>query len=103
MSALIARYKKQYDMLIIDTPPVLHMPDARLLGRMSDAVVLVLRAGRTCRDAAQAARLRLSEDRTRVLGVILNDWNPKTSANSFYGHYDANYYKRYYEPRSDIS
>lgn len=96
MPGLIARYKKQYDMVIIDTPPMLQMSDARLLGRMSDAVVLVVRAGRTSRDGAAAARQRFDEDRTRVLGVVLNDWNPKSSPNGYYGTYNSNYYKNYH-------
>jgi len=96
MPGLIARYKKEYDMVIIDTPPMLQMPDARLLGRMSDAVVLVVRAGRTSRDGALAARQRLTGDRTRVLGVVLNDWDPKSSPNGYYGSYNTHYYKSYY-------
>jgi len=91
MPGLIARYKKEYDMVIIDTPPMLQMPDARLLGRMSDAVVLVVRAGRTSRDGASAARQRLTADHTRVLGVVLNDWNPESSSKGYYGYGYKNY------------
>lgn len=79
LATLIANWKRQYDMVIIDTPPMLRMPDARLLARVSDAVVLVVRAGQTSRDGALCVRQRFAEDRTRVLGTILNDWNPKTS------------------------
>jgi Mrp family chromosome partitioning ATPase len=62
-------------------------PDARVLGRMADAVVMVNRAGHTTRDAAVAAQHRFSEDQTRVLGTILNDWDPSTSPNGYYGYY----------------
>jgi succinoglycan biosynthesis transport protein ExoP len=93
MLSLIAHYKEQFDMVIIDTPPMLQVPDARLLGRISDAVVLIVRAGLTTRDAAVAARNRFAEDGTRILGVVLNDWNPKSSPEGSYGYYKASHDK----------
>jgi capsular exopolysaccharide synthesis family protein len=88
MPFLISRYREQFDMVLIDTPPMLAMPDARVLGRMADAVVLIARAGRTGRDAIQAAFRRFVEDHTPVLGTILNDWNAKSSAYKYYAaHY----------------
>jgi succinoglycan biosynthesis transport protein ExoP len=84
MPSLIARYKERFDMILIDTPTMLSMPDARILGRMADAVVLFARAGRTTRDAIQAAFRRFVEDHTPVLGIILNDWNVKSSAYKYY-------------------
>lgn len=86
-------------MIFIDTPPMLQIPDARVIGRLTDGVILVVRANRTTRDAAMAARGRLREDGTHVLGTVLNDWNPKQSAGGYYGYYDGHYgksYKRYY-------
>jgi len=66
---------------------MLMMPDARLLGRMADAVVLIARIGRTGRDAIQAAFRRFVEDHTPVLGVVLNDWDAKSSAYKYYAAY----------------
>jgi succinoglycan biosynthesis transport protein ExoP len=82
---LLAKLKKEFDMVIIDTPPMLQMPDARVLGRLADAVILVTRAGHTTRDAAMAANQHFAKDRTRVLGTILNDWDPKTTLPGYYG------------------
>ena len=87
LSELFAKLKIQFDMVLIDTPPMLHMADARLVGRVADAVVLVARAGQTTRDAILAAYQRFSEDRIRVLGTILNDWDPKHSPAGYYGYY----------------
>ena len=99
MPRLIAHYKEQFEMIVIDSPPLLHMPDARVLGRMADGVVLVTRAGQTLREAAVAARDRLQQDQTPVLGVILNDWNPKSSPDGYYGNYNAAVLKKYSNPR----
>jgi capsular exopolysaccharide synthesis family protein len=91
ITELLKRYREEFDTVLIDTPPMMQIPDARVLGRMADGVILVLRAGRTTRDAAVAARQRLAEDGTRVLGTILNDWNRKSSA-GYYGYYHNGYH-----------
>ncbi|HVV46513.1 MAG TPA: polysaccharide biosynthesis tyrosine autokinase [Bryobacteraceae bacterium] len=95
LSGLIRHYREKYEMVIVDSPPLLHMPDARLMGRMADGVVLVARAGRTLREAVSAASARLVQDRTRLLGIVLNDWNPHSSRDSFYGNYKTAVLKRY--------
>jgi Mrp family chromosome partitioning ATPase len=96
MPELLKRLKKEFDMVLIDTAPMLQMPDARVVGRLADAVILVTRAGQTTRDAAVAAKDRLTEDGTRVLGTILNDWNPKQSPNGYYGYSNGyGYYRGY--------
>ena len=83
-----------FDVVLIDTPPMLQIPDARVLGRMAGGVVLVVRTGKTTRDAASAVRQRLQEDGTKILGTILNDWNPKASPSGYYGQTNG-YYKAY--------
>lgn len=91
---LIARFREEFDMIFIDTPPVLHLTDARIAGRSADGVVLVARAGQTTKEVASAISNRFSEDRTRVLGTVLNDWNPKYSATGYYG-YQGRYFGAY--------
>ena len=63
--------------MVIDTPPALHISDARVIGRLADAVVLVVRAGKTTRDAALMVKQRFGEDGTPVLGTIFNGWDAK--------------------------
>src|SRR3569833_65749 len=98
LSGLIRHYREKYEMVIVDTPPMLHMPDARLMGRMADGVVLVARAGQTAREAISAASARLVQDRTKLLGVVLNGWNPQSSNDRFYGNYKSAVLKRYRTP-----
>ena len=95
MPELIQKLRTEFESILIDTPPMLQIPDARVLGRMVDRVVLVTRAGKTTRAAAIAARQRFAEDGTRMLGTILNDWNPKRSPNGYYGNYNGYYYGGY--------
>jgi polysaccharide biosynthesis transport protein len=88
----LKRMREEFHTVIIDTPPMLHMPDARILGRFADGVILVVRSAQTMRDAAVAANQRLTEDGTRVLGTILNQWDPRKT--SEYGYQYTNGYYR---------
>lgn len=92
--AELFRYaRREFDLVLVDAPPMLSFADARILGRNSDGVILVIRAGKTKREAAVLACQRFAEDRTRLLGTILNSWdcNQQTGYNSAYN--DA--YKAY--------
>jgi succinoglycan biosynthesis transport protein ExoP len=86
LAALLARFRSEYEMILIDAPPMLQMTDARVAGRLADGVILVTRAGKTTRDALLAARDRFIEDRIHVLGTILNDFNPKKTLSGYYGY-----------------
>jgi Mrp family chromosome partitioning ATPase len=78
--------RKEFHTVIIDTPPMLHLPDARILGRYADGVILVVRSSQTMRAAAVAANQRLTEDGTRVLGTILNQWDPRETNSYSYSY-----------------
>lgn len=92
MADLLQQLKEQFDVILIDTPPMLQIPDARVVGRLVDSVIMVVRAHKTTRGAIVAACQRFSEDGTKILGTILNDWNPKHAPDGYYGYYD---YKNY--------
>ncbi len=84
ISELLQQVRKEFDMVLIDTPPALPMPDARVLGRLVDGVVLVVRASRTNKDTIASVSQRLLEDGTRVLGAVLNEWDPRRRSHSVY-------------------
>ena len=91
LSPLLNDLRTKFDTIVIDSPPMLQLPDARMLGRVSDKVLLVLRANKTTRDAALAAAQKFKQDGTSIMGTVLNDWNPSLSHYGYYG-----YYRRYY-------
>jgi capsular exopolysaccharide synthesis family protein len=70
MRALIEEVAESYDRVIIDTPPVLALPDAKSVSEYADAILLVVQAGSTASADVSAALEVL--DRRRVLGVVLN-------------------------------
>ncbi|MGH9678539.1 MAG: polysaccharide biosynthesis tyrosine autokinase, partial [Candidatus Acidiferrales bacterium] len=86
----LLRMRDEFHTVIIDTPPMMHMPDARVLGRHADGVVLVVRASQTMRDAALSVSRRLADDGTRVLGTVLNQWDPRES--NQYSYYSGYHY-----------
>lgn len=86
---LLERFRAEFEYVFVDTPPVLLVSDARVIGQRSDGVILVLRAGETKQaDALQVVR-RLKEDGTRILGTVLNHWTPPGAGRK--------YYKKYYD------
>jgi len=90
LTEFLQRVAKEFDLVLIDAPPMLHFADARVLGRHSDGVILVLRSGQTKREAAMLARQRFDEDGTSVLGTILNSWDLKNFRSPYaYAYSDA--------------
>lgn len=85
-STLLTKWREQFDLVLLDTPPALPITDARVVGILADGVVLVARAGQTTRDALLAVNERFVEDRIHLLGCILNDWD-STRANATYRSY----------------
>ena len=86
---LLDRLAQDFDMVLIDTPPTLHMADTRILAREADGVILVFRASTTTLDAAAMARDLFDRDGIPLVGTILNDFNPQREGWS-------SYYKDYY-------
>ena len=88
---LLQQLRNDFDSVVIDTPPALHLSDARVIGRLADAVLLIIRAGQTTRDAALMVKQRFGEDGTPLLGTILNGWNPKHDVYGYkYRYYNGN-------------
>jgi uncharacterized protein involved in exopolysaccharide biosynthesis/Mrp family chromosome partitioning ATPase len=84
MRVLLQDLVQRFDIVILDTPPVLATADARILGALSDGVLLVVRAGQTERLAAQRAQNQLNQAGARVLGVVLNDPGGEISSEGDY-------------------
>lgn len=91
LTEFLQRVAKEFDLVLIDAPPMLHFADARVLGRHSDGVILILRSGQTKRDAAMLARQRFHEDGTSVLGTILNNWDLKNFRSPYSSAYSDAY------------
>lgn len=83
---MLSALRKKFDFILLDTGPVMLFPDARLLGRHSDGVVLIVRAGVTSQDGLMMACQRFAEDGVPVLGTILNDWAQQKANQAYYSY-----------------
>ena len=73
MRELLRRAETTYDLIIIDSPPILAVGDAAILCALVQGVVVVVRAGMTPRDALAYATEQLGMARAPIVGAILND------------------------------
>lgn len=71
--AMIDELRGSFDLIVIDTPPVLAAADAAILAAEADAVLMVVRAGQTNRGAAEEAMQQILFAGGRVVGAVLND------------------------------
>lgn len=92
-SRLLSEFKKEFDLIIIDTPPALLFIDSIVMAKHVDGVVMVYRAGRTARTALKRAVEQLKGAGARVLGVALNGVRASEMGPQ-YGYYYHDY-KRY--------
>lgn len=96
MRECLRRWKEQYDHVVIDTPPALTVTDAVLLSKESEAVVVVIRAGQTTKEALRRTRNLLSCVNSRTVGVVLNAVDLRSHGHYYYGGYYEGYGKHYY-------
>lgn len=78
---------KEYDYVIIDTPPVMAVDDAASLAPRVDGVIFVIRAEATSARIARAALDLLRQRNANVLGIVLNSVRPNTGDYHYYDHY----------------
>ena len=83
MEGLIQEASSSYDLIIFDTPPVLAVTDAQILGNVVDGTILVIRSGQTEYELAIKAKEALEPARAKLLGTVLND-REKTSTTNYY-------------------
>ena len=95
MKKFLEELRKEYDYIIIDTPPVLLISDALALAPMTDGVALVTRHQVSYVSDIARALNALTFAKANILGVIVNDYKaPKVG--KFYGGYKKYYYYNSY-------
>jgi len=87
----LAAARAEFDVIIVDGPPIMGLADAPILASATEGTVLIIEAGRTRRGAARAAVRRLQAANGRVLGIVLTKFNAKRATYGYgydyaYGH-----------------
>jgi capsular exopolysaccharide synthesis family protein len=91
MRSLVDELRKQADLVIFDSPPLLSAADALVLASMSDAVLMVCIPGFSHRRALQRARVLLNQIGRDVSGVVLNRVQRRAGYGYYYGYYHYYY------------
>lgn len=89
LDRLLQKSREKYDMVILDSPP-LGVSDAMILGKKSEGVLLVARAGQTRYEMLQKAAKMLREVSAPVTGIVLNGFDAKKAG--YYLNYSEYYY-----------
>lgn len=79
MQNFLEAMRDHFDMIIIDTPPVLPVSDAAMISRHVDGIIVVVRYGETYEGGAIRTRRALKLAQANVLGTVLNDIPVKAS------------------------
>lgn len=87
-----------YDVVVIDSPPILGLADAPTLSALVDGVIFVVEADRSRRGALKMALRRLRAMRPILLGAILTKFDPLKAGNRYSEYYGYDYYQYNSEP-----
>ena len=91
MFMLLNQLNQEYELVVVDSPPVLAVTDATVLAPRTDGVVLVIWPGETKVEAARQAVQQLQRVGANILGVVLNGVDPRSSRYGYYYRYDYYY------------
>jgi tyrosine-protein kinase Etk/Wzc len=96
IGTVFSEMSEQYDLVILDCPPVLLFADTLILGTFASGTVFIYRVGKMARGALKRAKDQLTNLKVNVLGVVLND----ITSSDLEPHYGYYYYSnKYYSSR----
>jgi len=98
VTALFDELRRQFDFVVLDSPPAITVADAMILAAHADGVIIVAHGGVTTRDSLRHARKLLSAANARMLGVVLNNVDMRSADYKYYYSY---YYGDYYRHMVD--
>ena len=84
---MLGELRERFDLVIVDSPPVLPVTDPLILAGQADAVVLVTRCDSTTRGELQRALSQLSQADANIMGVILNEVDTRQERYDYHGDY----------------
>src|SRR5437879_7474447 len=91
MAAFLRAVRDEYDIVLIDTPPVLPVTDSAIVAAQADGVILVYQAGKVGRLVLKRAKVHIENVGGKVWGVVLNDVKTEIAGYA-YTHYYTHYY-----------
>lgn len=93
MTQLIEELSARFDLVLLDSPPVLGLADSPLMAALVDGVVIVIQSDRSRRGSLKASLRRLRSMRTNILGGVLTKFDSTNMGNRYSEYYGYNYYQ----------
>ncbi len=87
MRTLVVEAKREYGFVVLDSPPLLSVADSRILARLVDGVILVVKGGSASRELIQRAQSHARAVGANVIGVVLNNLDVRNEDYSYYRYY----------------
>jgi len=101
LEKLLEEASQEYDLIIVDSPPLLGFAEPLQMAAIVDGVVIITVAGQTSRTAVASVLNSLKRLRANVIGVALNEVREDMSDRYYYYGYYGKYYSKYYKPTKD--
>ncbi|MER2029110.1 MAG: CpsD/CapB family tyrosine-protein kinase [Solibacillus sp.] len=86
LDTLLQHVKNDYDIIILDSPPLLSVTDAQILANKCDGSIMILNTGVVDKRAVKKAKALLSASHTKILGVVLNNYKTSKQLNYYNGY-----------------
>jgi succinoglycan biosynthesis transport protein ExoP len=96
LRSILDEAEREYDLVVIDSPPLLGFAEPLEIAALADAVIIVARAGRTNRSAVASVVEQLKRVRANIIGIVLN--GVRADMSSQYYYYSPRYYSHYTSP-----
>lgn len=87
MEALLEKLRKSFDLVVLDSPPIIAVTDSEILSRFVDATVLVVSANETEVELMKKSVSLLNHDKNSFIGALLNNFSYKSGYGSYYKYY----------------
>ncbi|BGE87114.1 MULTISPECIES: GumC family protein [Methylosinus] len=102
MGTLLATARENFDVVIVDSPPVVGLADAPLIGSFVDGAILVVGSNCARRRSIRAAVKRLRFSRTRLVGSVLTRFDPSKVGRAYGYGFGSDAYNSYYYERERL-
>jgi capsular exopolysaccharide synthesis family protein len=101
LEEILEEAKQEYDLIIVDAPPLLGFAEPLQMAAIVDGVVVITLAGQTSRTAVASVLNNLKRLKANVIGVALNEVREDMSDRYYYYGYYGKYYSKYYKPTDE--
>jgi capsular exopolysaccharide synthesis family protein len=92
MKTFLDAARSNYDIILLDSPPVIAVTDAQIISKLTDGVLLVLSSGVTNRDLVARTIENVTRLNGHIIGLVLNNFDTRNSYGSYYRYYRYDHY-----------